>query len=120
VVDREGRAIVLDFGLARRLRGEDAFAAESRLTAQHALAGTLGYMAPRVLLGSAADARSDIWPVAVVLYQVASGTLPLIPINVPSAVRTFAFGLTRAARWWGEYVDATSTTHGFIAVPAGK
>lgn len=77
VVDPDGRAIVLDFGLARRLPpGDEHSAAGSTLTAQHALAGTLSYMAPEVLRGARADARSDVWAIGVLLYEMAAGTLP--------------------------------------------
>src|SRR5438132_10921767 len=38
--------------------------------------GTLPYMAPEVLRGEAADYRSDLWALGVVLYEAASGRLP--------------------------------------------
>lgn len=77
VVDREGRAIVLDFGLARRLPEADHPGnVESSVTMQHAMAGTLSYMAPEVLIGGRADARSDIWALGVLLYEMAVGELP--------------------------------------------
>ncbi len=79
-VTPEGRAKVLDFGLARRLVGEDASetttASYGSLTAPGTVAGTLAYMAPEQLQGRAADARSDIWALGVVLYEMASGRRP--------------------------------------------
>jgi TolB-like protein/Tfp pilus assembly protein PilF len=90
VIDREGRAIVLDFGLARRLpRAEELSAPDSTLTAQHALAGTLSYMAPEVLLGARADVRSDVWAIGVLLYEMAIGGLPFegrTPFETSSAI----------------------------------
>jgi TolB-like protein/tetratricopeptide (TPR) repeat protein len=90
VIDRDGRAIVLDFGLARRLpHGEELSAADSTLTAQHALAGTLSYMAPEVLLGARADTRSDVWAIGVLLYEMATGRLPFdgrTPFETSSAI----------------------------------
>ena len=75
VVDADGRAKLLDFGLARRLPGALAIASGS--TIDHgALAGTLSHMAPEVLLGRDADARADIWALGVLLYQMAAGRLP--------------------------------------------
>jgi serine/threonine-protein kinase len=77
VVDSEGRAIVLDFGLARRLPDvTGAGSGDSSITTQHAIAGTLGYMAPEVLLGGRADARSDVWALGVLLHEMTGGELP--------------------------------------------
>jgi serine/threonine-protein kinase len=79
MVTPEGRAKILDFGLARRLRGEDLDGiTRSRAALEDAgkVSGTLGYMAPEQLRGEPADERSDIWALGVVLYEVAAGTLP--------------------------------------------
>ena len=90
VIDATGRAIVLDFGLAKRLHaGSDPASAEASLTVQGALAGTLSHMAPEVLLGGEADARSDVWALGVLLYELVSGTLPFTgrtPYEVSSAI----------------------------------
>ena len=54
-----------------------------------ALAGTLDYMAPEVLLGEAADSRSDIWSLGVLLSEMAAGTPPFrrpTPVETASAV----------------------------------
>ena len=79
MVTRDGRIKVLDFGLARRhssdqLRG----LAESRETIARpgVVAGTLSAMAPELLRGNSADARSDIWALGVLLYEMAAGTQP--------------------------------------------
>ncbi len=79
MVTRDGRIKVLDFGLARRhssdhLRG----LSESRdtLAAPGVVAGTLSAMAPELLRGGTADARSDIWALGVLLYEMAAGTMP--------------------------------------------
>jgi serine/threonine-protein kinase len=90
VVDATGRAIVLDFGLAKRLSASsDTGSVEASLTAQGALAGTLSHMAPEVLLGGEADARSDVWALGVLLYELVNGTLPFTgrtPYEVSSAI----------------------------------
>ncbi len=79
VITPDGRAKVLDFGVADKLPDADAEA----LTQTHAaplhagtLVGTLAYMAPEVLQGDAALATSDIWALGVLLYEMASGRLP--------------------------------------------
>ena len=91
VITREGRAKVLDFGLAARMPQADAEAVTKTQEAlPHAgmLVGTLAYMAPEVLRGEAATARSDIWALGVLLYEMASGRLPFggkTPADVASA-----------------------------------
>lgn len=80
ILTPEGRAKVLDFGLAKRLSGEELAEATTQsqpsLTQPGAVMGTLAYLAPEVLRGQAADARSDIWALGVVLYEMAAGEHP--------------------------------------------
>jgi len=77
VVDATGRAIVLDFGLSKRLLSNSAEAQrDSTLTDHGVLAGTLSHMAPEVLLGAESGVRSDIWALGVLLYELATGELP--------------------------------------------
>ena len=47
------------------------------------ICGTPGYIAPELLLGKKADARSDIYSFGIVLWQMATGS-PLPPFNVPN------------------------------------
>ncbi len=79
MITPEGRAKVLDFGLAARMPQADVDGlTKTHEALPHAgmLVGTLAYMAPEVLRGEAATARSDIWALGVLLYEMASGEPP--------------------------------------------
>lgn len=76
VVTPKRRAKVLDFGLAKRLTAVGADSQAGSLAAAGMSAGTPAYMAPELFRGHAADARSDIWALGVLLYEMASGRRP--------------------------------------------
>ena len=79
VITPEGLAKILDFGLAKRLAGSELkqmTLSQASLTEEGSIAGTLPYLAPELLHGNSADARSDIWALGVILYLMASGRLP--------------------------------------------
>jgi tetratricopeptide (TPR) repeat protein len=60
---------ILDFGLA-------TFVDALKLTAENASFGTPAYMSPEQVRGQTADARSDVWAVGVVLYEMLAGHVP--------------------------------------------
>jgi eukaryotic-like serine/threonine-protein kinase len=60
---------ILDFGLAK-------FADSLQLTIVGSTLGTVAYMSPEQTKGEEADARSDLWAVGVVLYEMLTGQLP--------------------------------------------
>jgi serine/threonine-protein kinase len=67
----KGQAKVLDFGLAKLLRPQDETTADNLSSTQGA-AGTLPYMSPEQLRGEQVDARSDIYTIGAVLYEMAT------------------------------------------------
>jgi serine/threonine protein kinase/tetratricopeptide (TPR) repeat protein len=79
IVTPDARVKVLDFGLAKWLREgemEEVTRSQATLTQPGAVLGTLGYMAPEQLRREVADARSDIWALGIVLYEMAAGKRP--------------------------------------------
>ena len=68
----KGRAKILDFGLAKLLRPVEEGSTET-LTDSHAAAGTLPYMPPEQLRGEPVDARTDIYTIGAVVYEMATG-----------------------------------------------
>jgi serine/threonine protein kinase len=76
MVTTDGRVKVLDFGIAA-FAGDAATEAATRVaTLPGTIGGTTGYMAPEILKGAAADRRSDIWSLGVVMYEMARGERP--------------------------------------------
>jgi len=76
-----GLAKILDFGLARRLPSvlsdsEDAPTATFESAELGQIAGTVGYMSPEQIRGEPIDARSDIFSLGVVLYEMVGGRRP--------------------------------------------
>ncbi len=65
----EDRIVVMDFGLARTLQS-------SGMTQTGALVGTMEYMSPEQALGEDVDARSDIFAVGLIFYELLSGQAP--------------------------------------------
>src|ERR1035437_1243171 len=68
--DKQGRVVVMDFGLARLLDSHDG------MTQTGAIVGTLEYMSPEQGLGMPLDERSDLFAVGLIFYELLTGKMP--------------------------------------------
>ena len=73
MVTSDGRAKILDFGLAKVSRKLAADEATVKVTEPGAVMGTVGYMSPEQVRGAEIDPRSDIFSFGVVLHEMLSG-----------------------------------------------
>ena len=69
LLDPEGNALLAGFGMARRVEASESLTGS-------AVIGTPAYMAPEQVQGGPVDARCDQYALGVVLFQLATGTLP--------------------------------------------
>jgi tetratricopeptide (TPR) repeat protein len=69
MVDREGNAKIMDFGIARSLR-------TAGMTAEGMIIGTPEYMAPEQVEGQEADQRTDIYALGAILFEMVTGRVP--------------------------------------------
>jgi serine/threonine-protein kinase len=67
LISRTGRVVITDFGVAREVAGVHSTGAPI---------GTPAYMAPEQIDGGAIDARTDLYALGVMLYQMVTGELP--------------------------------------------
>ncbi len=70
MVDEERVVRLMDFGLAKYLADDTAVTADGRLV------GTFRYMAPEQILGERLDARTDLYSLGVILYELLTGRAP--------------------------------------------
>jgi serine/threonine-protein kinase len=73
LADEEIMARVLDFGIAKVLQEDPA---NQNLTGNEELLGTLKYMTPEQFLGTSIDARSDVFGICLITYEMLAGIVP--------------------------------------------
>ena len=84
LLDKQGHAKIVDFGLAKLLDTESS-SGNPTLTGTQQAMGTLHYMAPEQMQGAAAvDHRADIFSLGVVFYEMLTGQLPIGKFQPPS------------------------------------
>ncbi len=84
MIDREGNARIMDFGIARSLKGKG-------ITGAGVMIGTPEYMSPEQVEGREADPRADIYALGVILFEMLTGRVPFAgdtPLSVALKHRT--------------------------------
>ena len=78
MIDKEGSARIMDFGIARSFRSKG-------ITGSGIMVGTPEYMSPEQTEAKEVDHRSDIYSLGVILYEMATGHLPF-EADIPIAI----------------------------------
>jgi serine/threonine protein kinase len=116
MIRRDGIVKVLDFGLAKLAQiqsgrsGPDDSTRALVKTSPGVVMGTVAYMSPEQARGLALDARTDIWSLGVVIYEMLTGSAPfsgatssdtLVSIleREPRSLNTFSPAIPEALEW---------------------
>ncbi|MEP7343179.1 MAG: protein kinase [Acidobacteriota bacterium] len=84
--DGSERVLVLDFGIAKLAQPEDREQAWQGLTDENTIIGTPNYISPEQCTGNAVDARSDVYALGVILYEMLTGHVPFAGQNTSTVL----------------------------------
>ena len=98
MIRKDGLLKLMDFGIAQVLDLE-------RMTVTGQLLGSPAYMAPEIVEGKPLDFRTDVFSVGIMLYQLATGSLPFAGKNPHEVLRRIAEGKFPDPRTVGRGVD---------------
>jgi serine/threonine-protein kinase len=85
MIRKDGLLKLMDFGIAQVVDLQ-------RMTVTGQLLGSPAYMAPELIEGKPLDFRTDIFSVGIILYQLATGTLPFVGKNPHDVLRKIGEG----------------------------
>uniref|UniRef100_Q029X8 Serine/threonine protein kinase n=1 Tax=Solibacter usitatus (strain Ellin6076) TaxID=234267 RepID=Q029X8_SOLUE len=87
LLSRDGRAKILDFGLAKRVGGLQSDSNQTQTATQAGVVvGTVAYMSPEQARGVALDIRSDQFSFGLVLYEMITGKRPFVRQTAPETM----------------------------------
>jgi serine/threonine-protein kinase len=69
MIDKQGNARIMDFGIARSLKAEG-------ITSEGMMIGTPEYMSPEQVKGEEVDQRSDVYSLGIILFEMVTGKIP--------------------------------------------
>jgi eukaryotic-like serine/threonine-protein kinase len=89
---RDGRLMLLDFGVAKLVAKDAPAAGPGTLTATGAMVGTPFYMAPEQAFGEPIDGRADLWAAGIVMFECLAGAPPTRGDNLGQVLRILSTG----------------------------